>query len=360
MLGETLTVRVGFRAQDLQSDSDEFPVPPARLHAASYASLSTFPNLSQISLRDSYLDASLPDRPLSRNSALLTPAPGDPASRRLSSRSSPQLRPLLLPRNLPTDPLPPLPNEPTSVTKSSGFPTISLPATPPASPPIDTSLPLFASPTRSVSSSSTTSESNDRDSLLAPSPTTIRARPSQQHHRQSFLFTPHATTNSLGLAVTSAAPLVVPTSPPESSTAPGWQKKFDTTTRMLAKALSFDLVYLARVSIPPVAEGSACELEVVSSSGMPRPRPRFDPELHLSAVRSTTGVLFDSSQQGDTDREAYKTGLLVPIVSMRKVGYVLCAFTKDGARTVGQRELRWVTKFAEELEGPVVSLASSK
>lgn len=158
--------------------------------------------------------------------------------------------------------------------------------------------------------------------------------------------------------MTTAAPLTSTLAPFNSCTS-GAQKKLDTTTRMLLKALSFDLVYLVKVSIPAPSSFSAPpSLEILSSSGMPRPQPKFDPDLHLSALRSTGGLLFHSPETTTYDREAYKTGLLMPIVSMRRVGYLLCAFTKDETKEIGERELRWVGKFAEELEGVVLGLGS--
>ncbi|GAA6015847.1 hypothetical protein JCM11491_007207 [Sporobolomyces phaffii] len=341
-----------FYASDVRSDSDGFPAPPPRRHyPLSDTSLSTFPNLSQLSLRDSLLELSPPPIASSRNSTLLTPTALDPASRRLSSRSSPQLRPLLLPSTLPTGPLPPLPHH--SSAKVLSFLAVSLPATPPASPPVE---PL---PFREFSRSSTSSSlpgSSDSDSLLAPSPSVQRTAP----HRHSFL----APANSLGLAVTTAAPLVTSSIP--AAPASALQKKLDTTTRMLLKALAFDLAYLVKVSLPvPPSSARAARssflpavptLEILSSSGMPRPEPKFDPELHLSALRSATGLLFHSPGTEPRDRTSYKTGLLMPIVATRKVGYVLCAFTRDEAKEVGERELRWVAKFAEELEDVVVGL----
>ncbi|GAA5898022.1 uncharacterized protein JCM6883_000896 [Sporobolomyces salmoneus] len=339
-----------FYAYDLQSESDEFPAPPLRerQQPSSYGSISTFPNLSQLSLRDSYLEPAVPPRAPSRTSTLLTPTPADPtAARRLSSRSSPQLRPLFLPRNLPSDPLPPLPFE----SKTSHCPTISLPATPPASPRIEQSSPPRGMTKSSTSSSLPNSSSNDSDSLLAPSPSTIRTKSA---HRQSYL---PPSTNSLGLAVTTASPLTSSSPPTLGAGLAAAQKKLDTTTRMLLKALSFDLVYLAKISIPPPQSLSVASLEVLSSSGMPRPQPKFDPELHLSALRSTTGLLFHSPPGEESD-DAYQLGLLMPIIAMRKVGYVLCAFTKDETKEIGERELRWVGRFAEELEGVVIGLGA--
>lgn len=43
---------------------------------------------------------------------------------------------------------------------------------------------------------------------------------------------------------------------------------------------------------------------------------------------------------------------------MRKVGYLLCAFTRDETKEIGERELRWVTRFAEELEGTVLEIGT--
>lgn len=267
----------------------------------------------------------------SRSSTLLVPNTSDFAARRLSSRSSPQLRPLLLPRAFPSDPLP-------------SVPFTSLPATPPASPPFES--PQAAAFSRSTTCSSLP-ESSETDSLLAPSPISTR----KASHRQSYL----PLTNSLGLNTTTASPFTILDSPVSSISST--QKKFDTATRMLLKALSFDLVYLAKLSLSPPSTTLPPSLDILSSSGMPRPQPRFDPELHLSALHSSNGLLFRTAEQ-TSNREAYQTGLLMPIISMRKVGYLLCAFTKDERREVGERELRWIGKFAEELEGVVLSLGS--
>jgi len=212
--------------------------------------------------------------------------------------------------------------------------------TPPASPPCE--LPQAASFSRSTTSSSLP-ESGDTDSLLAPSPTSTR----KASYRQSYL----PLTNSLGLNTTTASPFAITEQP--VSTMSSTQKKFDTATRMLLKALSFDLVYLAKLSSPSTTVPSS--LDILSSSGMPRPQPNFDPELHLSALHSSNGLLFRTAELSN-NRDAYQTGLLMPIISMRKAGYLLCAFTKDERREIGERELRWIGKFAEELEGIVLTL----
>ncbi|GAA5949205.1 hypothetical protein JCM3765_003330 [Sporobolomyces pararoseus] len=339
-----------FYASSLQGDSDEFPAPPVRGPPNSQYSLSTFPNLSQLSLDTTYLETCPREYSASRASSHLDPATSDFLSRRLSSRSSPQLRPLLLPQNLPTDPLPPLPLEQTPV-KLATFPSGSLPATPPASPPIESS-PFVSVPRSNTSRSLPSAEAND--SVVSPSPATSRV---QASHRRSFLPPP----TSLGLVVTTTAPLII-ASPSTSSISPT-QKKLDTTTRMLLKALSFDLVYLAKISSPSSFSSSPQSiptLDILSSSGMPRPQPKFDPELHLSALRSPTGLLYHCSEMVSFGQNSYKVGVLVPVVSMRKVGFLLCAYSKDEMREVGERELKWIGKFAEELEGVVMDLSSHK
>ncbi|KAM0750369.1 hypothetical protein T439DRAFT_381065 [Meredithblackwellia eburnea MCA 4105] len=123
------------------------------------------------------------------------------------------------------------------------------------------------------------------------------------------------------------------------------QKVLDTATRMLCKATDLSLVYLVGLDLAVPAH----TLTLLSAKGLPNPPPSFDPELHFKALRAPEGGLLFKNPRGGGGL-GYSSGLLIPVLEVRRVGYVLCGYTVDAEKEFGQREMLFFTRFAEQLE----------
>lgn len=122
---------------------------------------------------------------------------------------------------------------------------------------------------------------------------------------------------------------------------------FDTATRMLAKALKLDLVYLVSLDLADPGHN----LTLLASCGLPTPAPAFDPGLHFKALRAPEGgLLYSNSSKGDTRGSGMASGIMIPILEVRRSGYVLCGYTADSSRAFGDRDMKFFVKFAEQLE----------
>ncbi|SCV67143.1 BQ2448_5789 [Microbotryum intermedium] len=158
--------------------------------------------------------------------------------------------------------------------------------------------------------------------------------------------------NSLSLAVTSEDPV---TAVPKDL-----QKVFDQATRMLAKALALDLVYLVSLDVAALNCGtkSHSALCVLSAYGMPSPPPAFDPALHLKALRAPEGgLLYSNPRYSPEDTgPGYSGGILIPVLEVRRTGYVLSGYSKDATRNFEQKDLTYFVKFSEHLETYVTKL----
>lgn len=155
----------------------------------------------------------------------------------------------------------------------------------------------------------------------------------------------------LGLAVTTEDP--VPAVPRET------QKVLDTATRTLRKALGLSLVYLVALDLAaPERERGVPALRVLSACGLPSPVPAFDPVLHLKALRAPEGGLLYKNARfaGGGEGTGYAAGILIPIMEVRRVGYVLAGYTKEQERDFGQKDLTMFVRFAEQLEQFVVGI----
>ncbi|KAI5480532.1 GAF domain containing protein [Pseudohyphozyma bogoriensis] len=129
------------------------------------------------------------------------------------------------------------------------------------------------------------------------------------------------------------------------------QKMFDQATRMLHKSLELSLVYLVSLDL----SAATPSLRLLSSCGLPTPPPSFDPQLHLKALRAAEGGLLFKSPLSTEERRlaggpGYASGLLLPILEVRRRGFVLGGYTDDGERELGDKELTYFVRFAEQLE----------
>ncbi|KAL8292358.1 hypothetical protein RQP46_001824 [Phenoliferia psychrophenolica] len=147
-----------------------------------------------------------------------------------------------------------------------------------------------------------------------------------------------STKSSTGLRVISDEPV---------STIPAdVQKVLDQATKMLGQSLKLSLVYLVSLDLASPTH----TLTLLASFGLPTPAPTFDPALHFKALRAPEGGLLFQNTKGAASK-GFKSGLLVPILEVRQVGYCLCGYTFDQNPTYfGQREMEYFTKFAEQLE----------
>lgn len=216
-------------------------------------------------------------------------------------------------------------------------PTAALPATPPQSVRQHQS---GSTHSREGSFSDASTASCSRRGSDTPSTQGSSLRPGRR---------PSATTG-LSLRVTHEAPV---TAVPKDI-----QRVFDQATKMLAKALGVSLVYLVALDLITSSSSSSPTLRVLAAHGLSNPAPSFDPALHLKALRAPEGGLLYRNPRYSPEGEGlgYASGLLIPVMEVRRVGYCLCAYTKEAERQFEQKDLALVVKFAEQLETYVTKL----
>ncbi|ODQ50981.1 hypothetical protein SAICODRAFT_9310 [Saitoella complicata NRRL Y-17804] len=156
--------------------------------------------------------------------------------------------------------------------------------------------------------------------------------------------------------------------------------------QLIAQTLRLDFVYILRISpqrnqantsgatsrggrggnnlIVDAAAGITTEL--LAEVGMPRPPPVFDGSLHLRALRSDGGLIYqnpDNDEGDNTDPAAFKVGILMPLwreggtrteqVLKSKTGAVLAGFTRK-MRPTGlgftADEVRYVREFGQTMK----------
>ncbi|KAK4053306.1 hypothetical protein OIO90_003918 [Microbotryomycetes sp. JL221] len=204
----------------------------------------------------------------------------------------------------------------------------------------------------SDATSSSVSRRNSVDAVSISSATTALTAPSIASNTNRSIKTYTRSANSstgLSLAVTSEAPV--------SAIPRDLQKIFDQAVRMLAKALDLSLVYLVSLDMSQQHITGSPILKVLASHGMPTPAPSFDPALHLKALRAPEGGLlyknpkFESTPNATlSNSPAFAQGMLIPILEVRRTGYVLSGYTKQVERQFEQKDLSMMIKFAEQLE----------
>ncbi|KAL8283135.1 hypothetical protein RQP46_005913 [Phenoliferia psychrophenolica] len=116
------------------------------------------------------------------------------------------------------------------------------------------------------------------------------------------------------------------------------QKTFDSATQALSTVLDLTLVYLVAIDIADPSQ----PLTIISSHGPLNPAPELDPGLHLQALRAPEGGLIYQSSSGET---SFTSGLLVPVLELKTVGYVLAGFSLD-KRLFTDRDMSSCTQFA--------------
>ncbi|KAM0787266.1 hypothetical protein ACM66B_006501 [Microbotryomycetes sp. NB124-2] len=196
-----------------------------------------------------------------------------------------------------------------------------------------------------VSDATSSSRRTSVDAASISSATTALTAPSISSNR-----TKHGSNGGggLSLAVTSEAPV--------SAIPRDLQRVFDQAVKMLAKALDLSLVYLVSLDMSQ-QHIAGPTLKVLSSYGMPSPAPSFDPALHMKALRAPEGgLLYKNPKFSSTpnalapNSPAFAQGMLIPVIEVRRLGYVLSGYTKDADRQFEQRDLSMMVKFSEQLE----------
>jgi hypothetical protein len=119
-------------------------------------------------------------------------------------------------------------------------------------------------------------------------------------------------------------------------------------TSLIARSLDYDFVYLLRVTSFPAAgndsplvpkdpykEKVAVTTRVLVAHGLPDPPPIFDASLHLRALRSVGGLIFQNPVGEDSDRDdvGYQLGILLPLA--RDCGEGVGVPAPEGAKCVG-------------------------
>lgn len=190
-------------------------------------------------------------------------------------------------------------------------PSAALPATPPRSQRGSTSH------SREGSFSDVTSIASGHSSRRGSDTSALRNPSSNPYRRPSTA--PSSSAHPLSLATTTEAPV---TTVPKDL-----QRVFDQGVKMLAKALALDLVYLVALDLPSSSSRptSAPTLRVLAAHGLTNPAPSFDPALHLRALRAEEGGLLYKNPRysGEGEGLGFASGMLIPILEVRRVGYVL-------------------------------------
>ncbi|KAA8915004.1 hypothetical protein FN846DRAFT_2794 [Sphaerosporella brunnea] len=153
-------------------------------------------------------------------------------------------------------------------------------------------------------------------------------------------------------------------------------------TSLIARSLDYDFVYLLRVTstaapdsplipIDPYREKIAISTRVLVAHGLPDPPPIFDPSLHLRALRSVGGLIFQNPVREDSDKDdvGYQLGILLPLardcrdgvgVGGDKAkcigGIVLAAFARKACAEPAFRadEVRFLREFGEAMRDILV------
>ncbi|GAA5857540.1 hypothetical protein JCM8547_009329 [Rhodosporidiobolus lusitaniae] len=214
--------------------------------------------------------------------------------------------------------------------KTSSGPGSPLPATPPAS------IHRYGS----VSASSHSRRDSDGDSTSSSIPASQIVQPRRP--------------TALSLGVTTDDPI--------SALPREVQKQLDTAVKMLAKALELELVYVAALDLAlldapsSTSSSSSAKLRILSSHGLPHPPPSFDPALHLKALRAPEGGLIYKNPRFVPSSlvSTYAAGILIPILEVRRQGYVLCGYSRSADKNFVQRDLTYFVRFAEGLEAACI------
>jgi hypothetical protein len=160
---------------------------------------------------------------------------------------------------------------------------------------------------------------------------------------------------------------------------------------LIARSLDYDFVYLLRVASTTNATSpshrrrethtptSAVTARILVAHGLPSPPPVFDANLHLHALRSLGGLIFQNpvNENSKEDNVGYQSGILLPLcrdsvdgtpleggdsggVAWSNVGggIVLAAFAQKAAANsyvpFRVEEVRFLTEFADAMRDILV------
>ncbi|OLL26772.1 hypothetical protein NEOLI_001740 [Neolecta irregularis DAH-3] len=124
----------------------------------------------------------------------------------------------------------------------------------------------------------------------------------------------------------------------------------DIAVELVSQTLKLDLVYIVKVS----PSRNVCECSLLVSHGLSTPLPVFDPTLHLRALRSDNGLVYENPTNED---QVYKIGVLVPVWREGEdrtecvKGVILAGFAKSGrSKGFTRKEVNYLRDF-----GPLYS-----
>ena len=213
----------------------------------------------------------------------------------------------------------------------------------------------------------------------------VRTTASSSLHGASDLVSPSAAAAAAQPRRPSALSLGVTTEDPISALPRDVQKMFDAAVRMLARSLELELVYLAALDLAGLgssaasvlesdtasissaalsasagAGGTGVRLRVLAAHGLPTPPPSFDPALHVKALRAPEGgLIYKNPRFSPSAMASLAAGILIPVLEVRRTGFVLCSYSRDPARQFVQRDLALLVKMAESLETSCVKASKS-
>jgi hypothetical protein len=123
-------------------------------------------------------------------------------------------------------------------------------------------------------------------------------------------------------------PPATPITPPIPQASPGSQPRLSEAkfaTALIARSLDYDFVYLLRVTslstpdsplvpIDRYRPKTAINTKVLVAHGLPDPPPKFDAALHLRALRSQGGLVFQNPVSGgERDEVGFQVGIMLPL-----------------------------------------------
>jgi hypothetical protein len=206
---------------------------------------------------------------------------------------------------------------------------------------------------------------------------TVQTLPRYKQHRPLPIFTtPMA--NNVTSAFSSPTTPRIPASPGSITS----MVEATYATSLIARSLDYDFVYLLRVTsspaidfplipIDPYREKVSISTRVLVAHGLPDPPPIFDASLHLRALRSVSGLIFQNPVREDSDRDdvGYQLGILLPLArdcgdgvgmggenSKCIGGIVLAAFARKACSEPAFRadEVRFLREFGEAMRDILV------
>ncbi|TGZ80059.1 hypothetical protein EX30DRAFT_372569 [Ascodesmis nigricans] len=141
-------------------------------------------------------------------------------------------------------------------------------------------------------------------------------------------------------------------------------------TSLIARSFLYDLVYLLRVTINPASPESPffpsdlnrqsqnITTRVLVSHGLPDPPPIFDAALHLRALRSLGGVIYENpikDRNSPQDTVGYQIGILIPLEKYETGGIILAAFSIHERKDFKPEQVEFLKKFGDSMKDILVN-----